>query len=295
MWVAVSQRFSRFHADLNPTAEQVNDALGKAKRVGQALERAYGGDATETPPVFVVGSWGKKTQVRPSADIDIMAQFDRSVYERFHAYAYNGQSALLQEVKEKLETSYPQTRKRGDGQVVQIDFNSVLVEVVPGFAVGNGQFIMPDTNGGGSWKIVDPVSQITHIDTMDIEHNGNVRALAKIIKRWKHEHTVELKSFHIELAMADFVRQCGWGKAGYFWYDWLVRDAFKFLRTRAGGTATIPGTGEVVSLGTEWVTKIDTAIAIAEIACEYERLDLDVLAGIEWQKIFGPRIPIHVL
>lgn len=295
MWVAVTQRFSRFHANLNPTEEQVDDAFGKAKRVGQALERAYGGEATETPPVFAVGSWGKGTQVRPSADIDIMARFDWSVYQRFHSYAYNGQSALLQEVKEKLEIPYPQTRKRGDGQVVQIDFNSILVELVPVFLIGNGQFIMPDTNGGGSWKTVDPVSQITHIDTLDREHNGNVRALAKMLKRWKHEHSVDLKNFLIELIVADFVRQCDWGKAGYFWYDWLVRDAFKFLRTRAGGTATIPGTGEVISLGSGWTSKVGTAIGIAELACEYERLDLDELAGIEWQKIFGPRIPLHVL
>ncbi len=160
MWVAVTPRFSRFHADLTPTQDQVDDAFGKAKRVGQALERAYGGEATETPPVFAVGSWGKGTQVRPSADIDIMARFDWSVYQRFEAYTYNGQSALLQEVKEKLEARYPQSRKRGDGQVVQIDFNSILVELVPVFPLITGQFIMPDTHGGGSWKSVDPVAQI---------------------------------------------------------------------------------------------------------------------------------------
>src|SRR3954466_14167798 len=114
MWIAVRQRFARFHSDLNPTQDQIDDAFGKAKRVGQALERAYGGEATENPPIFSVGSWGKGTQVRPSVDIDIMAKFDWSIYQRFHAYALNGQSALLQEIKERLETPYPQTRKRGD-------------------------------------------------------------------------------------------------------------------------------------------------------------------------------------
>ncbi|MDP4022047.1 hypothetical protein Q8W71_05395 [Methylobacterium sp. NEAU 140] len=295
MWVAVTQRFARFHADLNPTAEQVEDAIGKAKRVGQALERAYGGEATDAPPVFAVGSWGKGTQVRSSTDIDIMVRFDASVFQRFHTYACNGQSALLQEIKERLETSYPQTRKRGDGQVVQIDFNSILVELVPVFPVGNGQFVMPDTNGGGTWKTVDPIAQINHIDTVDREHNGNVRALAKMIKRWKHEHSVDLKSYLIEFIVADFVQQCGWGKCNYFWYDWLMRDCFKFLRTRADGQVRLPGTSEIVPLGNEWVSKVDTAIGIAETACVYERLDLDLLAGMEWQKIFGPRIPMHVL
>ena len=295
MWVAVTPRFSRFHADLTPTQDQVDDAFGKAKRVGQALERAYGSKATETPPVFAVGSWGKGTQVRPSADIDIMARFDWSVYQRFQAYTYNGQSALLQEVKEKLEAPYPQTRKRGDGQVVQIDFNSILVELVPVFPLNTGQFIMPDTHGGGSWKTVDPVAQIAHIDKLDREHNGNVRALSKMIKRWKHENSVDLKSFLIEIVVADFVRDCAWGKYSYFYYDWLVRDALRFLRTRAGGQATLPGTGEVVPLGNAWVSQVDTAIGIAETACDYERADLELMAGWEWQKIFGERIPAKVL
>lgn len=294
MWIAVRQRFREFHHDLNPTSDQVSDALGKAKRVGQALERAYGGEATETPPIFTVGSWGKGTQVRPSADIDIMVRFDRSILERFQAHAVNGQSALLQEIKGKLETPYPQTRKRGDGQVVQIDFNSIMVEIVPVFAAGNGQFIMPDTHNGGSWKLVDPIAQIRLVDDADRSNNGNVRAMCKIIKRWKHQCSVELKSFIIELLVVDFFRSYPWGTYGYYWYDFYVRDCLKFMRSRANGWVRIPGTDEIVQIGDQWVSKINSAITIAETACDYEREDLDIAAGMEWQKIFGPRIPINV-
>ena len=294
MWIAVRQRFEKFHSDLNPTNDQVDDALGKAKRVGQALQRAYGGEATETPPIFAVGSWGKGTQVRPSADIDIMVHFDRRILERFQAYAFNGQSALLQEIKEKLETAYPQTRKRGDGQVVQIDFNSILVELVPVFPIGNGQFIMPDTNDGGSWKTIDPRAQIKLIDDADRNYNGNVRPLCKIIKRWKHECSVDLESFIIELLVTDFFQGYAFGNYDYFYYDWFVRDCLKFFKSRVNGSAKIPGTGEIMQLGDKWASKIDAAIVIAERACDYERHDLDVLAGMEWQKIFGPRIPIYV-
>jgi hypothetical protein len=94
--------------------------------------------------------------------------------------------------------------------------------------------------------------------------------------------------------VADFIRNCEWGKHGYFWYDWLIRDCLKFIRTRVNGRATLPGTGEVISLGNNWSSKIDAAIQAAETACNYERDDLDILAGHEWQKIFGNRIPIRV-
>lgn len=295
MWIAVRQRFRKFHSELNPTPDQIDDAFGKAKRVGQALQRAYEGEATETPPIFAVGSWGKGTQVRPSADIDLMVRFDRSVLERFQGHSLNGQSALLQEIKGKLETPYPQTRKRGDGQVVQIDFNTIMVEIVPVFATGNGQFIMPDTNGGGSWKTVDPIAQIKFIDDADREYNGNVRALCKIIKRWKHECAVDLKSFIVELLVVDFFRNYSSGSYDHYWYDFYVRDCLKFFKSKVNGWVVVPGTGEVILIGDKWAPKIDTAIAIAEMACKYEFEDLDNLAGMEWQKIFGPRIPIYAL
>lgn len=295
MWLAVRQRFGAFHADLNPTVDQVLDALGKAKRVGQTLERAYYGWASDNPPIFTVGSWGKGTQVRPSEDIDIMARFDWAMFERFHAYAYNGQSSLLQEVKERLESAYPQTRKRADGQVIQIDFNSIMVELVPVFAIGNGQFVMPDTNDGGSWKTVDPAAQIKLIDDADRNFSGNVRPLCKIIKRWKHECLVDLKSFAIELLVVEFFRTYPWGNCDYYYYDWFVRDCLKFIKTRLNGFVQIPGTGEIVQLGDSWASKVELGIGIAEQACDYERDDYEILAGLEWQKIFGPRIPIHVL
>jgi len=295
LWVAVRQRFRQFHSDLNPTGAQIDDAIGKAKRVGQALERTYGSQATENPPILIVGSWGKGTQVRPSTDIDIMALFDQSVLERFQGYAFNGQSALLQEIKEKLETTYPQTRKRGDGQVVQIDFNSIMVELVPVFASGSGQFVMPDTNGGGSWKTVDPIAQIKLIDDADRAYNGNVRPLCKILKQWKRECSVDLKSFFIELLVVEFFRNYTCGHYDYYWYDFYVRDCLRFLKSRVNGWVAIPGTGEIVPLGDKWASKVDTAITIAETACNYEREDLEIMAGMEWQKIFGPRIPMHVM
>lgn len=295
MWVAVRQRFQKFHTDLNPKQEEIDDALGKAFRVGQALERVYNGESSDNPPVFPVGSWGKGTQVRPSADIDIMAKFNEATFARFQAYAYNGQSAFLQEIKDNLQPSYPQTRKRGDGQVVQIDFNSIMVELVPVLPLSNGQFVMPDTNAGGSWKTVDPQAQIDYIDRLDKAYNGNVRALCKVIKRWKHEHDVDLKSFLLELIVTDFLDNYAFATMDYYWYDWFVRDCFKFMRTCVNGKAFIPGMGEAVDLGNKWAAKVDTAIGIAETACDYERNDWDVLAGMEWQKIFGNRIPIHVL
>lgn len=295
MWVAVRQRFRAFHEDLNLTREQLENGIGKAVRVTQVLERAYNGRIADQPPLRIVGSWGKGTQVRPSADIDIMVEFAPAVLQRFEARVGNRQSQLLQEVKAFLSDAYPQTDTRGDGQVVVVGFNTLTVEVVPVFDLPGGQYLMPDTNNGGRWKTVDPLAQIAMIEDIDRRTNGNTRALTKMIKMWKRERNVSLKSFIIELLVAEFMHAYDNAQHDYYWYDWFVRDFFRVLVARAGSGMLIPGTGEWIWLGNDWLPKAQAALATAELACEWERHDYDVTAGQEWQKIFGTRIPIHVL
>ncbi|MBX4965417.1 SMODS domain-containing nucleotidyltransferase [Rhizobium binae] len=294
MWKAVRQRFGQFHADLNITQPQRDDGIKKTIGIGKALERAYNGSASDNPPIFLVGSWGKGTQLRPSADIDIMAKFSWQVHERFEQRANNKQSQLLQEIREFLLEPYPQTNIRGDGQVVVVDFNTITVELVPVFPLENGQYVMPDTNDGGRWKTVDPLAQIALVDRVDAKTNGNVRALTKMIKLWNREKKTSLKSFVLELLVAEFMDNYPWASNDYFYYDWFVRDFFQYLKRRSGTSLLIPGTGEAYYLGTDWAPSVESAIENSLAACQWEYHDYDVTAGQEWQKIFGTRIPIYV-
>ncbi len=148
MWVGVTERFRRFRDDLEPTRDQIDDGLGKQLGVRQSLQRAYYGKTTQDPPGFMVGSWGKGTQVRPSQDVDVFFVLPSIEFERINQLAGNKQSALLQEVKEALQKTYRQTDMRGDGQVVIVRFNSIAIEVVPVFAYSDGTYCMPDTNDG---------------------------------------------------------------------------------------------------------------------------------------------------
>lgn len=295
MWIAVEERFRRFVADLQITPAQREDGIGKHLGVGEVLERAYyGGNIHKAPPGLLVGSWGKDTQVRPSNDVDSFFILPDEVRVRFDARVGNVQSQLLQEVKGALLDRHPQTDVRGDGQVVVVGFNTITLEIVPVFR-SLGGFIMPDTKNDGSWRFVDPWSQITKIDNADRSMNGNVRALAQMIKHWRNEKSVPLKSFIIELLVAEFLPARGYGWYNTYWYDFYVRDFFSFLCEQANGRVAIPGTGETYLLGNDWLSRAITARDYAIRACHWEYYDYDVTAGQEWQKIFGARIPIHVL
>lgn len=218
MWIGVRQRFRRFHADLLLTDDQVTDGLTKQLGVRQSLQRAYYEQATDSPPGFVVGSWGKRTAVRPPRDVDIFFELPVAVYHRINSNTGNVQSQLLQEVRGHLLTTYPQTAMRGDGQVVTVGFNTIAVEVVPAFRYDDqGRFYMPDTNDGGRWKLVDPAAEIAAIEAADRPASGNARPMAQMLKTWKRECGVPLKSYQIELLVAEFMTSYVYREHDYYW------------------------------------------------------------------------------
>jgi Second Messenger Oligonucleotide or Dinucleotide Synthetase domain len=294
MWTAVRQRFKLFHADLMLLQDEIDDGLTKASGVSKSIRRAYYGDSNIDSIGLIVGSWGKRTQVRPSDDVDLMVTLPNATFSRIIQRLGNVQSALLQEVKENLLITYPNSVMRADGQVIQVKFNSIMVEVVPVFRSTANQFYMPDTNNGGNWKIVDPNAELSAIQLIDQSSNGNLRAICQMIKHWKSENNVPLKSFQIELLIIEYLKSRSYPSFDYYWYDWYIRDFFYFLSSKLNGFLLVPGTNEVVWLGNEWRSHAERAYEVAKVACVYEHGDYEIMAGNEWQKIFGNRILTNV-
>lgn len=295
MWIGVTQRFQRFHAALQLTDDHVNDGLTKQLGVRQSLQRAYWGGSTDNPPGFVVGSWGKLTAIRPPSDVDVFMPLPVDVYNRFNGYQGNVQSALLQEVKGHLATTYPQTTLRGDGQVVVVAFNTLTIEVVPVFNYDSlGRWVMPDTNSGGRWKTVSPFAEAELLGNTDRVANNNTRPFIQIMKSWRDHCSVPIKSFFLEILVSEFLIGYAYRTQSFFYYDWFVRDFLRYLLGRKNGSIVAPNSGEVVPLGEAWVAKAETAYRIAVEACDNEYHDYTALAGTEWQKIFGGRIPVLV-
>lgn len=291
MWTGVTPRFTQFLDNIALTEDQVNDGITKYRGITSCLNRAYWDANSEDNHRLLVGSWGKFTWVRPPRDIDILFTLPAAVYYRFLQRTGNIQSQLLQEVKWHLEATYAQTRMRGDGQVVVVPFNTYAVEVVPAFEMDNGQFLICDTNDGGRFKTIDPRAEIVAIQDQNYATNGNLRRLVRMAKVWQRECNVPLKSFQIELIAAEYMKTCRWAGNSLFWFDWIVRDFFAYVASKANGWVVVPGNWETVFLGDGWLSRAETAFGWAQWACHYEYLDMVAEAGDEWQKIFGTYVP----
>ena len=294
MWIGVTKRFSEFHRNLLLTQDQHDDGLTKHRGVRGVLNRHYHGVSSETANSFLVGSWAKHTRVRPPRDVDVYFELPQTVYSRYEDVRGNKQSALLQEVRNVLRATYPSTDIRGDGQVVMVAFNTISVEVAPVFRLVSGKYFFCDTHDGGSYKVADPEAEKRSIESIDANNNGNLRRLIRMVKTWQSHCSVPLKSFYIELVMSEFIQASEWRRNSYYYYDWLLRDFFDYLLSRRNGYLIVPGTHDVINLGSDWVSRCETAHARAVRACEHEYFDNIDSAGEEWQKIFGAKIPKYL-
>ncbi|MFC4275326.1 SMODS domain-containing nucleotidyltransferase [Achromobacter aloeverae] len=291
-WPFVVRRFKKFLENIMLTDAQVTDGMTKFKGVVACLNAAYYGTNSETDNAFYIGSWAKKTRIRPPRDVDLYFVLPVEVYHRFETYSGNKQSALLQEVKAKLLASYPTSNIKGDGPVVLAGFWTFNVEVVPAFPLTEDRaYWVPSTKNGGSYLKTKPLHEVDAIEAADQRNNSNVRRLVRMLKCWQANCSVPLRSFYLELLATEFIDQWAYKSMSYFYYDWMCRDFFAWLISKANSYVLAPGTFEIMWIGDSWKSQAETASMRAHKACEYEKTNKEGEAGDEWQKIFGADVP----
>ena len=183
---------------------------------------------------------------------------------------------------------YPRTDISGDGQVVVVQFQSGhSVEVLPAWSLENGKFRTPNTHNGGSWHDADHDAEEEFVDLSDKASDGNTRDVIRMMKAWQSNCSVPIKSLAIELRAVEFIRTWPHRGRSSEYYDWMVRDYFAELVSKANCTHVVPGTDDKFSYEDRWLSRAQTAHARAVRACGFEAQDLHYAAVEEWEKIFG--------
>jgi hypothetical protein len=288
LWAYVIPHFRKFLEDLELTVDERADAESKADRIARCLwDKYYPGDFNPACCVKV-GSYGKQTAIRPPSDLDMLFVLPPDEYYRAERLMGTKQSQLLQRVKTALEETFSRTDLRADGQVILARFQTYAVEVIPAFIRTDGTYITAHTADNGSWRASNPVAEYQDIKRADSVSLGKATDLTKMLKAWKRECSVDIKSISLEVLAREFVAQWKHRLESLFYYDWLVRDFFEFmLQYKDQGWTRVSGTQEIIWLGTAWVSKCETAYKRAYNASEHEHVDHPMSATEEWQKIFG--------
>ncbi|HXN74528.1 MAG TPA: hypothetical protein VN861_18420 [Candidatus Acidoferrales bacterium] len=296
MWIYVIPHFQKFLHEIELSAEERADADSKADRIARGLWSYYYSGEFNPRCYLKVGSYGKRTAIRPPSDLDMLFLLPRDAYNRTERLFGNKQSQLLQEVKRTLERTFPRTDLRADGQVIAAPFQTYNVDVIPAFVYDDTTYWTAHTADGGSWRASNPAAEYELIRQADLISDGKATHLCKMLKAWKSECSVEIKSISLEVLACLFVKQWPFRNKSLYYYDWMVRDFFQFmLGYRYQGWTRVIGTEEILQLGDEWVSKCETAHRHSLEACDNEVGDYRYLAEASWRRIFGnqfERVPL---
>ena len=225
----ISQTFKDFLSNL--AIDNKQEIFNRYKRITKALNQKYYNSDSDTNNSIQVGSSGRRTAIKGVSDLDMIFELPLDVYTKYDNYQNNGQSALLQEVKNVITQVYSSTSVRGDGQVVVIKFKNYVIEVCPGFLQNDSSYLYPDSNYGGSWKKTNPRPEIAEINSFNQTTNGNLKNLAKMTRAWKNKCGVKICGLLIDTLCYEFLEEYeNHQHTNFSEYDILVRDFFEYLK-----------------------------------------------------------------
>lgn len=291
--MTIADKFQRFYSALRMDANTVSSVVYRYHRITQRLNESFRGYSNEDANSLYVGSFGRGTAIHVS-DIDMLYMLPYNEYLRFNAYAWNGQSSMLQEVRSAIAKTFPQTELKGDGQVVVVDFSDgIRFEVVPCFENTDGSFTYPDSNEGGHWRTTNPRPEINAIKSMNTKTNDNLRHLCKMVRAWKDQWDVPMGGLLIDTLAHHFLSNWKHRDKSFMWYDWLTRDFFEYLSGIDDQQSYwyAVGSNQLIFPRGNFSYKAKRAYNIALEAISYENSKCEWSANQKWREIYGNKFP----
>ena len=257
--------------------DNLSEMQTTAGEIAKKLNKHYYNlDKDTESHLYIVGSVGRSTAIKGISDLDIIFDLPDSVYKKYDAYKSNGQSQLLQDIKAVLKERYPNTKMRGDGQVVVIEFTKYTVELVPGFKQSDDRFKYPDTHDGGSWKTTDPFSEQDECEACNSTSNGIYYDFCHLMRRWKNHCGFVFGGLLVDtLVYNHFVANHYYIGYGYGDYQTILNNLFEYLKGldknqsywfAVGSNQRVynSGDGEFVSQAKSAYDELDSAIKKSE-------------------------------
>ena len=229
--MSISDDFSTFNNACKLSTEKIGSIAYRYQRITRQLNRDFWGTESGTAHSLYTGSYGRDTAARGISDLDLGFVLPYRVYEQYHSYAVNGQSALLQAVKRSIRNTYRTSDTFGDGQVVVITFDdNIRFEVLPVFENKDGSsWTYPNANGGGEWRVCNPRAEIAALQKRHIETNSNLKRLCRMTRVWRDHCSVPMSGMLIDTLAYQFLEKYQWRDKSFAYYDWMFRDFFAYL------------------------------------------------------------------
>ena len=266
------------------------------KAITRRLNADFWNTTSDTSHSLYVGSYGRNTAIEGFSDLDMVFELPSALYFQYDAYLGNGQSSLLQAVRNSMQKSYSSSHIGADEQVVGVSFQDrITFEVVPVFTNKIGTYTYPDSNSGGKWLTTSPRPEIAAIRTRNAECNFNLIPLCRMMRSWKRYWAVPIGGLLIDTLAYQFIENYSFRDKSYFYYDYFCRDFFEWMADQNKDQEywKAPGSGQYVyGKGLfQYKARQSYNIALEAISRETANPKQEWSAKQKWRQIFGTAYP----
>jgi hypothetical protein len=206
MRMLLDRLFDEVARRVSPLEVVFDEAIRRAERIGSILEKD---DSMEVAEFIVGGSCGKQTAIEPLDDADLFVYLEPGSWygSRRRELA---PATVLRAFEDRVEHTYRSLVEAGTVRIRRqehslrlelLGVDSVNVDVVPVRWDGNVERIVlvPDRATRG-WRPTCIQRQAVLLDDLDTP-NRSVRRAIRILKRWKQEHSLALRSYAVEIVV----------------------------------------------------------------------------------------------
>lgn len=286
--------FTTFNANL--TIQDGGTISTRYNAITRRLNTDCWNTTSDTSHSLYVGSYGRNTAISGFSDLDMVFELPSSLYDQYNNYQSNGQSALLQTVRNSVQKTYSSSTIGADGQVVSVGFtDGISFEIVPVFYNQADSYTFPDSNDGGKWRTTNPRPEIAAMRDRNSNCNGNLLPLCRMMRAWKNKWDVPIGGHLIDTLCYQFIENWQFRDKSFFYYDYLCRDCFQWMKDQDRDQLywKAPGSGQFVYGKDLFQYKATRCynISIEAIGHETANPKQEWSAKQKWREIFGTKFP----
>lgn len=292
--MGIAEDFSNFRDRYVLTGTEIASISYRYRRITRQLNSDFWNTDSEHSHSWYVGSYGRDTAAKGISDLDVGFLLPPSLYDSYNSYRYNGQSALLQAVKQSLQRTYPLSETSGDGQVVVVSFSDgITFEILPAFANTANTWTYANSNNGGTWQTCNPMAEIAAIRARNLETNRNLKHLCRMMRVWKYNRNVPISGYLIDTLAYSFIANWEYRDKSFLYHDYLCRDFFQFLYGQSTTQSywRAPGSGTYVYRQGPFEYHAGQAYRMSLEAIQYSEDRHEWSRRQKWREIFGSLYP----
>jgi hypothetical protein len=180
---------------LKPPQKQISDIPSKINKISNVIKN---NTALSLKEIIPGGSYKKGTLLKYKPDVDLVLVFNKE------PGINRNWKELMKKVYDKLKQAFPNNDiELGDQIAIHLKFNdpngTVNFDIVPSYYVNSPLQMAAVKNN----KIYQGITSIWHIEYWKQKKSiPLIVETVMLLKDWKNEHEIKLKSFHMELIAA---------------------------------------------------------------------------------------------